>query len=165
VADAPGPCPCRPADRAGPWRFCPWCGRPTSAEHEGLHRLAGDLARRVRDPADRPEDLDGLRRLVERLPERPRAVVRWRYGIERLDSARPGRAATLEEIGKHLGVTRERARMVERDGLAALARRLWRLNPDKVRAAKERGAEGQREAWARRRAGDPYAAPVGRAGR
>jgi RNA polymerase primary sigma factor len=49
------------------------------------------------------------------LPERDRAVVILRYG---LDDAEP---KTLEDIGKRLGLTRERVRQIEVDALKRLA--------------------------------------------
>jgi RNA polymerase primary sigma factor len=50
------------------------------------------------------------------LPERDRAVLVLRYG---LDDAEP---KTLEEIGKRLGLTRERVRQIEMESLKHLAR-------------------------------------------
>jgi len=58
------------------------------------------------------------------LSERERQVVRMRFGLE------DGQARTLEEVGKELGVTRERIRQIEGKVLAKLrdpsrSRRLW----------------------------------------
>jgi RNA polymerase primary sigma factor len=50
------------------------------------------------------------------LPERDRAVIVLRYG---LDDAEP---KTLEEIGRRLGLTRERVRQIELESLKHLAR-------------------------------------------
>jgi RNA polymerase primary sigma factor len=55
-----------------------------------------------------------LRQVLNALPERERQVLVLRFG---LDSGTP---RTLEEVGKVLGFSRERARQVERDALAAL---------------------------------------------
>ena len=56
-----------------------------------------------------------LRRALAELPERERCVVELRYG---LDGNEP---KTLEEIGRMLGLTRERVRQIELDSLRRLA--------------------------------------------
>jgi RNA polymerase primary sigma factor len=56
-----------------------------------------------------------LRRALTSLPEREREVVILRYGI---GGAEP---KTLEEIGRRLGLTRERVRQIELDSLRRLA--------------------------------------------
>ena len=48
------------------------------------------------------------------LPERSAIVVRMRFGLD------DGRPRTLDEVGRHLGLTRERIRQIERDTLAEL---------------------------------------------
>lgn len=55
-----------------------------------------------------------LRVFVEKLPPREQLVIRMRFG---LDDDIP---KTLEEVGKHFGVTRERARQVEARALRHL---------------------------------------------
>jgi RNA polymerase primary sigma factor len=50
------------------------------------------------------------------LPDRHRAVVSLRYGLQ---DAEP---KTLEEIGRRLGLTRERVRQIETEALKRLAR-------------------------------------------
>jgi RNA polymerase primary sigma factor len=57
-----------------------------------------------------------LRQALDRLPARQRQVLALRFG---LDSGIP---QTLEEVGAVMGFSRERARQVERDALAALRR-------------------------------------------
>ena len=52
---------------------------------------------------------------VASLPERERTVVVLRYGLGDAE------ASTLEEIGKHLGLTRERVRQIEVEALRRLA--------------------------------------------
>ena len=56
-----------------------------------------------------------LRQALLSLPERERNVVTMRYGI---DGREP---RTLEEIGKRLGLTRERVRQIELDSLRRLS--------------------------------------------
>ena len=56
-----------------------------------------------------------LAEALRALPERHRSVVALRYG---LDDAEP---KTLEEIGRRLGLTRERVRQIEVEALKRLA--------------------------------------------
>jgi RNA polymerase primary sigma factor len=57
-----------------------------------------------------------LRRAVSELPERQREVVKLRYGLN--GDRDP---ASLEEVGRRLGITRERVRQIEADALERLA--------------------------------------------
>jgi RNA polymerase primary sigma factor len=57
---------------------------------------------------------EALEQVLKALPERERQVLILRFG---LDSGTP---RTLEEVGAVMGFSRERARQVERDALAAL---------------------------------------------
>jgi RNA polymerase primary sigma factor len=59
---------------------------------------------------------DTLRRAIRQLPDREREVVKLRYG---LDGDRTPKS--LEEIGRELGLTRERVRQVEAQALERLA--------------------------------------------
>jgi RNA polymerase primary sigma factor len=68
------------------------------------------------DPED--EAADALRRravreAVLRLPDRDRRVLELRFGFD-------GESTSLEQIGRELGMSRERVRQVERDALARL---------------------------------------------
>jgi RNA polymerase primary sigma factor len=60
--------------------------------------------------------LETLREAVAKLPERERDVVKMRYGLN--GDIEP---ASLEEIGRRLGVTRERVRQLENAALERLA--------------------------------------------
>jgi RNA polymerase primary sigma factor len=51
--------------------------------------------------------------LMRRLEDRERAIVSLRFGLE-------GEPMTLEEIGRRLGVTRERVRQIEVQALRKL---------------------------------------------
>jgi len=55
-----------------------------------------------------------LSAVLDSLPERSAVVMRMRFGLE------DGRARTLDEVGRHLGLTRERIRQIERDTLAEI---------------------------------------------
>jgi RNA polymerase primary sigma factor len=57
---------------------------------------------------------DTVRRAVAGLPDRQRRILELRYGFD-------GEAASLEQIGTELGLTRERVRQLERDALTRLA--------------------------------------------
>ena len=59
---------------------------------------------------------EALEQVLNALPDRERQVLILRFG---LDSGTP---RTLEEVGSVMGFSRERARQVERDALAALRR-------------------------------------------
>jgi RNA polymerase primary sigma factor len=58
-----------------------------------------------------------VRRALADLPERERRVLELRFGFE-------GQAASLDEIGRELGMSRERVRQVERAALFVLEDRL-----------------------------------------
>jgi RNA polymerase primary sigma factor len=59
---------------------------------------------------------DRLRAVLSSLPERSAVVMRMRFGLD------DGRSRTLDEVGKELGLTRERIRQIERDTLRELRR-------------------------------------------
>jgi RNA polymerase primary sigma factor len=89
------------------------CGEPGDA-------LVGDLVAGENPlPEERVEDTlrcEALAEALALLDERERTVIVLRYGL--YDSA-PG---TLEEIGRRLGVSRERVRQLETGALKHLAR-------------------------------------------
>ncbi|MCE2839754.1 MAG: sigma-70 family RNA polymerase sigma factor [Cyanobium sp. 49614_E6] len=81
-----------------------------------------DLLSRARQPVSLETKVgDGedteLLDLLEQLPELQGQVMRMRYGIE------DGEPMSLTAIGRHLGISRDRVRNLERDGLANLRRR------------------------------------------
>jgi len=83
---------------------------------ELLDLLAGDGV--LPDEVVAVECLKGdLRALLEQLPELQGQVLRMRYGIE------DGEPMSLTGIGRLLGISRDRVRNLERDGLANLRRR------------------------------------------
>ena len=55
-----------------------------------------------------------LSEVLDSLPERSAIVMRMRFGLD------DGRPRTLDEVGRHLGLTRERIRQIERDTLAEI---------------------------------------------
>ena len=121
---------------------------PTNAEVAKAAKLSVKQVREVRDAAravaslDKPVGDDGdtsfgdlfsseqaqpeeevhlslreeaLRHAVAELPERERDVIQLRYGIDGADPK------SLEEIGRSLGLTRERVRQIESQALERLA--------------------------------------------
>ena len=59
---------------------------------------------------------DAVHKALAKLPDREREVVKLRYGLD--GDAEP---LSLEQIGKRLGITRERVRQIESDALELLA--------------------------------------------
>lgn len=100
---------------------------PTNKEDEE----DGELGDFVADPTQSPSSgilQEGLKtdlnKAVDNLPERERYVVRERYGL----TGKPPR--TLDDIGKDLGVTKERVRQIE---VHALRRILKSKDGEKLR--------------------------------
>ena len=84
---------------------------------------SGSLGEVVAGESASPEEevtvslgMDTLRRAVAELPDRERDVVKMRYGLN--GDVEP---ASLEEIGRRLGLTRERVRQIENVALERLA--------------------------------------------
>jgi RNA polymerase primary sigma factor len=81
----------------------------------------GDLV--ARESADVAEEVnisltqDALKRAIEQLPDRERDVIKLRYGLD--GDVDP---MSLEQIGRELGITRERVRQIESKALERLAR-------------------------------------------
>ena len=81
----------------------------------------GDLVAKEHAPPPEEEvrvtlGRDALHRAIAELPDREREVVKLRYGLN--GDTDP---ASLEEIGRRLGLTRERVRQIEAEALERLA--------------------------------------------
>jgi RNA polymerase primary sigma factor len=91
--------------------------RPIGEENEGA---LGDLFASEQAPPEEEIGVsleqDVLRRAVAALPEREQAVLKLRYGLN--GDRDP---ASLEAIGRQLGITRERVRQIEANALEQLA--------------------------------------------
>ena len=69
---------------------------------------------------------DTLRRAIEQLPDREKQVIKLRYGMDGDPDPK-----SLEQIGRELGITRERVRQIEMQALQRLAgqREIAALSP------------------------------------
>jgi RNA polymerase primary sigma factor len=98
---------------------------PISSDPSSSETRLGDFVEDTSVP--QPGDVVHRRLLSEELlsaldslPERRRLVLEMHYGLN-------GRAKhTLDEIGQHLGITRERVRQIELKALRALRRPMYR---------------------------------------
>jgi RNA polymerase primary sigma factor len=85
---------------------------------------------RAGNPDELLDTADALRAALgslDRLGARQATILRLRFG---LGDEEP---TTLKEIGKRLGLTRERVRQIERDALAELRKRLENARPNRQR--------------------------------
>lgn len=85
-------------------------------ESFGLSELLADHRMpRPEEAAFSNADAEVIQRLLERIDERDATILRLRYGLD--NDAEP---MTLKQIGKEIGLTRERVRQLERDALKKL---------------------------------------------
>lgn len=61
------------------------------------------------------DELETIKRLLDNIDEREAAVLRMRYGLDSEDGP-----MTLKDIGKSIGLTRERIRQIEKEALGKL---------------------------------------------
>ena len=76
------------------------------------------------DSACRRCDVDQVAQLLAKLPERLRLIIEGRFGIGDSDPL------PLQDVGKKLGVTRERIRQLERKAMSLLRQAAYRMNPE-----------------------------------
>ncbi len=93
-------------------------GGPTMSE-----MLHDDRTPTPDEQALQNDDLETIGLLLEAIDEREATILRLRYG---LDGQEP---LTLKEIGKHVGLTRERVRQIEIEALDKLEQRLTSDKP------------------------------------
>lgn len=67
-----------------------------------------------------------VQRLMEKLDSRERHILKYRFGLDDADEK------TLEELGREMGVTRERIRQIQNQALAKLRRELEKLERKSV---------------------------------
>ena len=84
-------------------------------EDTSLGDLVADTSTEtVEDVVERTAMSDEIARLLDGLDERERTVLRLRFGLD------DGRPRTLDEIGRVIGLTRERVRQIEKGVLLRL---------------------------------------------
>ncbi len=92
---------------------------PTQMTGDEPQTLAEMLTDDQTDPAMLFEDEGNaviVGKLLEQLPERERKILTYRFGLD----GHEGPQRTFKEIGKLVGLTRERARQLEKEALAKL---------------------------------------------
>jgi RNA polymerase primary sigma factor len=77
--------------------------------------IADDDSEPAHELAWRTQRDEQLRRVLALLPERERTVLELRFGLAH------SQCLTLEQVGRTLGVTRERVRQIEAHALTKLA--------------------------------------------
>jgi RNA polymerase primary sigma factor len=90
-------------------------------EHGALAELIADGPREEGKRLEDRESADQVREMVATLPDRQRYVVVHRFGLE------ADRAESHKQIAEHLGVSEERSRQLEREGLRRLRQMASRL--------------------------------------
>ena len=103
--------------------------RPASLDSpilESKTATLGDVVRdeRAKAPSKQLEEKDILNllaNLLSKLPEREAAILDYRFGLS------DGKERTLEEVGKHFDITRERIRQIQNDTLAKLRKQIEKL--------------------------------------
>jgi RNA polymerase primary sigma factor len=108
--------PSRVQDMRDAARTCVSLETPVGGEGDSV---LGDLIQdtdgvSAPDLVEQQEFTDGVRSLLDVLPERQGRIMRLRYGLE------DGRSRTLQEVAEELGLTRERIRQLEKQSLAQL---------------------------------------------
>lgn len=83
----------------------------------------GSLGQSLMDPAPEPQEemirralQETLDQLMQTLNQRQQRIIRLHYGMD------DGYCHTLEEIGREMGISKERARQIERDAMEKLRR-------------------------------------------
>lgn len=83
----------------------------------------GSLGQSLMDPAPEPQEemirralQETLDQLMQALNQRQQRIIRLHYGMD------DGYCHTLEEIGREMGISKERARQIERDAMEKLRR-------------------------------------------
>lgn len=106
--------------------------RPASLDSPILESETATLGDVVRDekakaPSKQLEEKDILNlltNLLRKLPEREAAVLDYRFGLS------DGKERTLEKVGKHFNITRERVRQIQNDALAKLRKQIEKLEAE-----------------------------------
>ncbi|MDY7011972.1 MAG: sigma-70 family RNA polymerase sigma factor, partial [Planctomycetota bacterium] len=92
---------------------------PTQLPSDESQAMAEMLPADQADPTAIFEDQGNatvVRKLLEQLPERQRNILTYRFGLD----GHEGPQRTFKEVGKLVGLTRERTRQLEKEALARL---------------------------------------------
>ncbi len=92
---------------------------PTQLATDESQALAEMLPDEQADPSMFFEDVGNaamVRKLLEALPERERKILEYRFALDGYQ----GPPRTLKEVGKLIGLTRERVRQLEKEAIAKL---------------------------------------------
>ena len=106
--------------------------RPASLDSpilESETATLGDVIRdeKAKDPANQlgeKDILNLLANLLRKLPKREAAILDYRFGLS------DGKERTLEKVGKHFNITRERVRQIQNDALAKLRKQIEKLEAE-----------------------------------
>ena len=89
---------------------------PSSDDGVALNDMLEDIKTpRPEDSVFDADELETIRNLLENIDVREAEVLKLRYGLSGTDEP-----MTLKEIGKHVGLTRERVRQIEKEALSKL---------------------------------------------
>ena len=111
-----------------------WAATPVYGEAS----MDDDPAMIVMESVAREEIQNAISSILSESSERDREVVYRRFGINEREEA------TLEEVGEHLGITRERVRQIESKQLRRLREGLPKKIPEFQRAIEEDDQDGTR---------------------
>lgn len=108
--------------------------RPTSLESpigDEDSKTYGEVVKdeRAEDPGETLVEKTAkelVEQLMKKLDERERRILKYRFGLDDADEK------TLEELGREMGVTRERIRQIQNQALAKLRRELEKLEKTKI---------------------------------
>jgi len=96
---------------------------PTQIASDEAQALAEMLPGEQASPSEFFEDAGNVaivRKLLDQLPERERKILTFRFGLDGYE----GPPRTLKQVGKMVGLTRERVRQLEKQALAKLQQML-----------------------------------------
>ncbi len=97
---------------------------PVAQESDSMSRSETVADKAAPDPSSLMQNRDlklNMETLIKDLPERELTILRYRFGLSGCPSL------TLEQVGRRLGITRERVRQIQNNTLAKLRRMLEKM--------------------------------------